>query len=73
MAKKTKYPYKDYPVLGYRVTKAIYDDLVADLEKTLNLWNEDLSPHEKEYKKNDIFIKALKRGLSQLESEKKKK
>lgn len=73
MAKKAKYPYKDYPVLGYRVTKTIYDDIVADLEKTLKLWNEGLSPHEKEYKKNDIFIKALKRGLSQLESEKKKK
>jgi hypothetical protein len=73
MAKKGIYPYKDYPVLGYRVTKAIYEDLVAHLEAVLNIWNKDVPDHEKPYKKNDIFVKALKRGLSQLESEKKKK
>ncbi len=73
MAKKEKYPYKDYPVLGYRVTKAIYDEITGVLEEVLNLWNKELEAHEKLYKKNDIFIKALKRGLSQLEAEKKKK
>jgi hypothetical protein len=73
MKKKAKYPYKEYPVFGYRVTKAIYDDLVGHLEDVLKLWNRDLANHEKEHKKNDIFVKALKRGLSQLESEKKQK
>ena len=73
MAKKTKYPYKDYPVLGYRVTKGIYDDLTAQLDAVVELWNKGIEPHDKEYKKNDIFLKALKRGLSQLEAEKKKK
>ena len=73
MAKKKKYPYKDYPVLGFRVTKAICDDITAQLEDVLDLWNEEIEPHDKEYKKNDIFIKALKRGLSQLESEKRNK
>lgn len=73
MAKKEKYPYKEYPILGYRVTKVIYDSLVGQLEEALKLWNKDLPDDEKPYKKNDIFVKALKRGLSQLESEKRKK
>ena len=73
MKKKTKYPYKEYPVFGYRVTKDIYNDLVGHLKQVLKIWNQDLADHEKEYKKNDIFVKALKRGLSQLESEKKQK
>jgi hypothetical protein len=72
MAKKEKYPYKAYPILGYRVTKVICDEIVSQIEKILKLWNSQLEAHEKLYKKNDIFIKALKRGLNQLESEKKK-
>lgn len=71
--KKEKYPYKKYPIFGFRVTKPICDDLTGHLESVLKLYNKSLDGHEKPYKKNDIFIKALKRGLNQLESEKNKK
>ena len=73
MKKEKQPPHIKYPILGFRVTKPICDDLTGQLESVLKLYNNSLDGHEKPYKKNDIFIKALKRGLNQLESEKNKK
>lgn len=73
MKKRDPYPYKDYPVLGYRVTKDVYGALTGQLEDVLDAWNRTLDKTDKPYKKNDIFIKALKRGLSHMKSEKESK
>lgn len=61
----------DYPMLGYRVMPAIKYAMTDLLEETLDLYNSDLSEEEKAYKKNDIFVMALKTGLEKMKKQKK--
>ena len=71
--KDLKDPNTDYLVFGYRVAKSIHVSLKKQLETVLELWNKNLPEDQMPYRLNQLFIKALKRGLSQLENEKKKK
>jgi len=56
----------DYPLLGYRVSPSVKESLTDLLEEVLVLYNESLAEDEKPFKKNDIFVRALKRGLTDL-------
>lgn len=70
MAIKKKTANEKYPLLGFRVTEDIYNELTADLNTLLNEYNEDRNTkYNKKYKKNELFVKALKRGISQLKFE----
>lgn len=70
--KKTlKDPNNDYPLFGYRVMPAMKDSLTKLLEEVLDRYNSELAEDEKPFKKNEIFIKALKRGLVDMKKAKK--
>lgn len=64
MAKKIPKTPNDYPILGYRVLPNIKESLTAQLDEVLELYNRDLGEDQKPFKKNDIFVKALKQGLN---------
>ena len=56
----------DYPLLGYRVLPAVKDSITLQLNEVLDIYNNELDENQKPYKKNDIFVKALLRGLNDL-------
>lgn len=61
----------DYPLLGYRVSPSVKKTLTDLLEEVLALYNESLAEDEKPFKKNDIFVRALKKGLADMKRSKK--
>lgn len=74
MAKRERYPYDEYPILGVRVTSDVYGDMIGRLDEVVTAYNKKSPKHgKKKYKQNEIFVRALKRGLSQLKFELDKK
>lgn len=55
----------DYPMLGYRVQPQIQSSVLNDLLDVLKVCNEVRS-EEKNLKKNELFVKALRIGLKHL-------
>lgn len=74
MAKKNKKSlHETHPILGYRVLPHIKESLSEMVEDVLEAYNEVLEADQKPYKKNDIFVMALKRGLKQMLNDEKKR
>lgn len=71
-AKPTVKSPNDYPLFGYRLFPEIKDSLSTQLEEVLEHLNQRRPENKKPYKKNDVFVEALKLGLAELKNRKAK-
>lgn len=56
----------DYPIFAFRVSEDEKDLLNAEIERVVAALNRHLTDDEKVWRKNDVIVEALKRGLAQL-------
>lgn len=68
MSKKLKVP-SDYEQLSFRISKEMKKEIQMRLDNILQTMRENHRPGDFAPKKNALIIKALKRGLSAIESE----
>ncbi|MGE3760066.1 MAG: hypothetical protein AB7H97_20035 [Pseudobdellovibrionaceae bacterium] len=61
--KKSNNINKNYPVLGYRVTKAERDEFIARFEALVDLLREQPEYRRINLKKNAVFLAALDFGI----------
>ncbi|MGZ3781531.1 MAG: hypothetical protein ACXVCY_12840 [Pseudobdellovibrionaceae bacterium] len=66
MAREKKTRPSDYPIFAFRVSDEEKDNLNSEIEYVADLLNKRLSEDEKVWRKNDVIVEALKRGLAQL-------
>lgn len=57
---------EDYPIMAIRVSEEVKKELNALIEKVQNSYNRALKSEQVAYKKNEIVIEALRRGLRQM-------
>ncbi len=57
---------QDYPQLAFRVSAETKEKLMADVTELAARYNMELKEGDCRYRKNDIIIEALKRGLNLL-------
>lgn len=67
--KKKKSP-EDYSTFQFRIDKAQKDELQSVIEDLQTKFNKTIGEDEFRVKKNEIILKALKLGLSNLEKKK---
>jgi hypothetical protein len=60
----------NYPILGFRVTKAERDDLLNDFEAVLELLQSQPEYRRMNLKKNAVFLRALEIGIDQIKKRK---
>lgn len=61
---------KNYPILGFRVTKAERDDFLNDFEVVLELLQGQPEYRRINLKKNAVFLRALEIGIDQIKKRK---
>jgi len=66
MKREKKTQPSDYPIFAFRVSDEEKADLNAEIEHVANLLNKRLADDEKVWRKNDVIVEAIKRGLAQL-------
>ena len=66
---KTRKQASDYQQMLLRPSKEDKELIETQIESLLMILNANLSPRQKKFKKNDIAIEAMKRGLFQMKSE----
>lgn len=59
---KLKTP-EDYEIFSFRTTKEQKDQLNKAIESVTDLYNRKKADDERMYRKNDIIMEALERGL----------
>ena len=64
--RKTRKKPEDYPIMAIRVSEEVKKELTAMIEKVQSSYNRALKDEHVKYKKNDIVIEALRRGLRQM-------
>lgn len=62
----------DFPQFQFRISEADKEDLQTRIEKLIKKANSKIGKDDRPFRKNEIIIEALKKGLSLLESEYKK-
>jgi hypothetical protein len=62
MEKKVRRP-SDYPQFAFRVSAEQKERLIQLVEEVTEMFNKNVSPGEYLYRKNDIIIEALEKGL----------
>ena len=68
MTKKLKTP-SDYQQFSFRISEEDKEELTKRLDRILILQKKNQNPGDYTPKKNTLLIRALKRGLSQIEKE----
>lgn len=66
MPREKKTQPSDYPIFAFRVSNEEKDVLSVEIENVVKLLNKRVSEDEKVWRKNDVIVEALKRGLAQL-------
>jgi hypothetical protein len=56
----------DYPLLAFRVSDEVKKELTALIDQVQAYYNRALKSEQLPYKKNEIAIEALRRGLRQM-------
>lgn len=69
MEPRTKKMPSDYPQLLFRLSQEDKNEIEGQIEELLELLNEDIGPRQIKFKKGEIAVEALKRGLIELKSE----
>lgn len=69
--KKRKTP-ADFPQFQFRISEEDKEEIQTRLDKLVKKMNSKLNKDHKSFRKNEIIIEALRRGLSLLEAENKK-
>ncbi len=59
---KLKTPY-DYEIFSFRATKDQKENLNSLIDAVVDLYNRKKSKDEKKYRKNDVIMEALEKGL----------
>jgi len=68
--RKLKHP-NDYPLIAFRVLEqSIKDEIDREVKVVLKLYNKDLREGDKRFRKNDILVEAIRKGLKQLKRQK---
>lgn len=62
----------DFPQFQFRISESDKDEIQSRLEKLVDLMNSKVGKGHRPFRKNEIIIEALRRGLSSLELEIKK-
>lgn len=62
----------DFPQFQFRITETDKDEIQSRVDTLVKIINSKLSNDHRPFRKNEIIIEALKRGLSLLEAENKK-
>lgn len=60
---KLKTP-EDYQIFSFRATQAQKDELNALIESVVDLYNRKKEDNEKMYRKNDVIMEAIQKGLA---------
>jgi hypothetical protein len=60
----------DYPLFGYRMTPSKKDELSALMDGLHKLYNRSVDDGEREFKKNELFEKAIRIGVAELKRRK---
>jgi uncharacterized protein YsxB (DUF464 family) len=63
----------DYPQFQFRISEEEKKLIQHQIEVVLKQLNSLIGPDHKKFKKNDVIIEAIKRGLKSLDDEYKKK
>lgn len=66
MPREKKTQPSDYPIFAFRVSSEEKDALNVEIERVAEILNKQLSEDEKVWRKNDVIVAALKRGLVQM-------
>jgi len=69
MKRRKKKSPNEYPLFGCRVMPEIKEELDQLLVEVVEIKNRSIEVDEIKYKKNEVFVLALKRGLKQLKTE----
>lgn len=59
----------DYPQFLIRLSKEDKEQIEAQIEELLDVLNSNIGPRQRKFKKGEIAVEALKRGLVELKSE----
>jgi len=62
----------DYPQLAFRITESQKNELMELIKEVVSLINKEIPRGEHIFRKNDITIEALKRGLAEMKNNSKK-
>lgn len=57
----------DYPQFQFRISKEDKKRIQEKVDYVVKLFNSELNPKLKKFKKNDVIVEALKRGLKSME------
>lgn len=68
--KKSNDTNRNYPVLGFRITKAERDDFLGEFEASLELLQRQPEYRWINLKKNAVFLRALEIGIDQIKKRK---
>lgn len=66
MRPKKKKDKLDYPIMAFRVSEESKLELMAEVDRLLALYNENIKEDEYMFRKNDIIVEAMRVGLKQL-------
>ncbi|MCK5883898.1 MAG: hypothetical protein KAG61_09430 [Bacteriovoracaceae bacterium] len=66
MKPKKKKNKSDYPIMAFRVDEDSKSELMAEVDRLTNLYNDNVRDDEYLFRKNDIIIEALREGLKLL-------
>ena len=66
--KKGRRP-SDYPQFAFRLSAEVKEKLSQMVKEVTDLYNENLPPGEYIFRKNDIIIDALERGLTDMKKD----
>ncbi len=69
MESRTKKSPADYPQFLIRLSKEDKELIEAQIEELLDVLNKSIGPRQIKFKKGEIAVEALKRGLIELKSE----
>ncbi len=72
MQKQRRKP-SDYPQFAFRVTAETKDRLSEMIDEVTELFNKNVAPGEYLYRKNDIIVEALEKGLKAMKATASKK
>lgn len=59
----------DFPQFQFRISEEEKERIQNQLEKLMKLMNSKIGKEDRPFKKNEVIIDALKRGMASLEKE----
>jgi hypothetical protein len=66
--KKKSSSTKDYPLFAFRLSEEAKKRLMTQVNEVTNLLNSKVKEDEYRYRKNDIIVNALEKGLKSLKA-----